>query len=348
FVGGAGIVMDIHTGEVLALTNYPEYSSQVMTDGSDKEEIARYANDERQLFLNRAVLGEYTPGSIVKPYIASAALSEGIVTPSTSFLSTGELRIPNPYSPGNDSIFRDWKAHGWVNIVQALSVSSNIYFYTVGGGFEDQEGLGIEKLAAYATRFGLGTKTGIEFGAEGNGVVPTPSWKREVFGEDDPWRLGNTYHTSIGQFGFLITPIQAIRYIASIANGGTLVSPHLIKDTKIRGTSIGIDDTYLAVVRKGMQASAETGVAVAVNVPGIKIAAKTGTAQLGVNNESMNSWVVGFWPADNPQFAFATILEKAPANTLRGAAPAMRSFFEWMVSEQPEYTRGDYPILIEE
>ncbi len=342
FVGGAGLIMDVTSGAIIAMTSYPEYSPQIMTDGSDTQKIGSYSVDEQQPFLNRAVLGEYTPGSIVKPYIAAAALAEGLVTPSTSILSTGEIRIPNPYSPGNDSIFRDWKVHGWVNVTQALAVSSNVYFYAVGGGYEDQEGLGIEKLAAYASRFGLGKKTGIELGAEGRGVVPTPAWKKEVFGEENPWRLGNTYHTAIGQFGFLITPIQALRYISAVANGGTLVTPRLMKESRVRGTSVGISDEYLSVVRAGMKKGVTEGIAASLNVSGIEIAAKTGTAQLGERNESMNSWVIGFWPADKPRFAFVTVLEKAPAGTLQGAAPAMRSFFEWLSSEQPEYARGEY------
>ena len=344
FVGASGIIMDVTNGEVLALTSYPEYSSQVMTDGIDTDTIAGYTQNGGQPFLNRAIVGEYTPGSIVKPYIAAAALDEGIVTPQTSFLSTGEIRIPNPYNPNQDSIFRDWKAHGWVNVIEALAVSSNVYFYTVGGGYQGQEGLGIEKLAAYATRFGLGQPTGIEFGTEAVGVVPTPTWKQEIFGEGDPWRIGNTYHTSIGQFGFLVTPIQAARYISAVANGGDLVTPHLVKETVIEKKPVGISDEHLAVVRSGMQQGAEAGTAAAVNVPGIRIAGKTGTAQLGLHNESMNSWVVGFWPADKPQFAFAAVLEKAPAGTLQGAAPAMRSFFEWLVETKPDYARGQYPV----
>ncbi|MBF05095.1 hypothetical protein CL644_00070 [bacterium] len=343
FIAASSVILDVKTGEVVAITSYPEYSSQVMTDGAPKEIIQSYTTGVGKPFLNRAITGEYTPGSIVKPYIAAAALSEGLVTANTSFLSTGEIRIPNPYSPDNDSIFRDWKAHGWVNVIEALAVSSNVYFYTVGGGYEGQEGLGIEKLAAYATRFGFGQPTGIDFGSEAIGVVPTPMWKEEVFGSNNPWRLGNTFHTSIGQFGFLVTPIQAVRYIAAIANGGELLVPHVTKNAAIIQRSVGIDDQYLEIVRAGMRKAVESGTSLAVNVPGIRIASKTGTAQLGVRNESMNSWVVGFWPSDNPRFAFATVLEKAPAGTLQGAAPAMRSFFEWLVSEQVEYTNGNYP-----
>lgn len=344
FVGGAGVIMDVHTGEVLAITSYPEYSSQVMTDGVDRNTIAGYAANKAQPFLNRAVRGEYTPGSIVKAYVASAALQEKIISPTKKILSTGEIRVPNPYDPQHDSVFRDWKAHGWVDMVQAIAVSSNVYFYTIGGGFGDQAGLGIEKLAAYAARFGLGTPTGIELSAEAKGVVPTPSWKRVVFGDDDPWLLGNTYHTAIGQFGFLVTPIQAVRYIGAVANGGALVSPHIVKDTHPKSQRVGVDAENLAIVRSGMKRGAEVGTAVAANVPGIRLAGKTGTAQLGAHNENMNSWVVGYWPAEDPQFAFAVVLERAPAHTLYGAAPAMRPFFEWLVATYPDsYVEGVYP-----
>lgn len=344
FVAGLGIVMDVHTGELLALTNYPEYTAQAMTDGTDTEAIAAYAADERQPFLNRALLGEYSPGSIVKPYVVAAALNEGLIAPEKEIHSTGEIRIPNPYVPGAFTVFRDWRTHGWVDAREALAVSSNIYFYAISGGFEAQRGLGIGALSEYARRFGLGAPTGISFDAEASGVVPTPEWKARVFGEDDPWSLGNTYHTAIGQFGFLTTPIQAVRYIAAVANGGWLVTPRVYAGGEPHRTRVGVLDAHLAVVREGMQRAAETGTAVAVNVPGMRIAAKTGTAEVGVNNEHMHSWVVGFWPADEPQFAFAALLERAPAETLRGAAPAMRAFFEYLVREQPEYARGEYPV----
>ena len=343
FIAGSGVILDVGTGEVLALTSYPEYDQSIMTDGINRDAIAQYVNDVRDPFLNRAVLGEYTPGSIVKPYIAAAALATGIINPSKAILSTGEIRIPNPYYPGQDSVFRDWKVHGWTDMREALAVSSNAYFYSIGGGFEQQEGLGIARLASFAHRFGLGEPTHIDLVSEGVGLVPTPEWKESVFGSDDPWRLGNTYHTAIGQFGFLVTPLQAARYIAAIANGGVLVTPHVQKDYETPHHSVGIADTHLRVVREGMLKAVSEGTASAVNVSGMQIAAKTGTAELGRNNELMNSWVVGFWPAEDPQFAFAAVLERAPAETLVGAAPALRSFFEWLVREYPEYAAGAYP-----
>ena len=343
FVGGAGVIMDVHTGEVVALTSYPEYSSQILTDGSDTNVITGYSTDSGEPFLNRALDGQYTPGSIIKPFVAAAALAENIISPTKAILSTGEIRIPNPYFPGQYSVFRDWKAHGWITLRDALAVSSNVYFYAVGGGFADQKGLGIVTLAKYAHQFGFGEPTGIQLENESVGVVPTPEWKEQVFGADDPWRIGNTYHTAIGQFGFLVTPIQAARYTASIANGGKLLTPTLEKGSPVKAVSVGVRSEDLAVVRSGMRQAAESGTAIAVNVPGIQLAGKTGTAQLGTRNQFMNSWVIGYWPAEDPQFAYAAVLEKAPANTLQGAAPALRSFFEYVVAHQPEYARGEYP-----
>ena len=216
----------------------------------------------------------------------------------------------------------------------------------MGGGFENQEGLGIERITKWAKEFGFGRKTGVNLNGERVGVIPTPEWKKETFGESKEWNLGNTYHSSIGQYGWLVTPIQAVRYIASIANGGILRIPQLQKDSKAREYHVPVDDIYMKVVREGMRRGARAGTAQALNIQGITLSAKTGTAQLGRHNEFMNSWVVGFWPYENPRFAFAVVLEKAPAETLVGAAPAMRQFFEWMVDEQKEYARGEYPKIV--
>ena len=172
-------------------------------------------------------------------------------------------------------------------------------------------------------------------------MIPSPSWKAEVFGPDDPWRIGNTYHTAIGQYGFQITPIQAVAFIAAVANGGNLLVPQLVASSTPEYTNVGIPDAYLEVVREGMRlavTSNRTDATVKfLNIPGIKIAAKTGTAQIGTHNQWINSWSVGFWPSDDPRYAYATVLEKAPAGTLSGAAPGMLPFFEWLILNKPEY-----------
>ncbi len=340
FKGGASVIMDVRTGEILATASFPEYDHTAFTEGNTGV-IREAFNDPRTPMLNRAVSGAYTPGSIVKPIFASAALNEGVISPDKQILSTGAITIPNPYDKDNPSVFRDWAVHGLVDMRMALAVSSDEYFYTVGGGYGGQEGLGINRLDEYARRFGLGTTTGVALIGEVSGVIPTPAWKEEVFGADDPWRIGNTYHTAIGQYGFQLTPLQAVRYTSAIANGGKLLKPQILASSTPEYTSVGVPDSYLEVVREGMRlavTSTRTDATVKFfNIGGIHLAAKTGTAQTGVNNESMNSWSIGFWPIEHPRYAYATVLEKAPAGTLSGAAPGMLPLLQWLIANQPEY-----------
>ncbi|MEK7509880.1 MAG: penicillin-binding transpeptidase domain-containing protein [Patescibacteria group bacterium] len=334
FQGGAAAIMDVRTGELLALTSFPEYDNQAFSEGDAETVVAANTNPLTPL-LNRAVAGLYAPGSIVKPLLAAAALNEDLIDPEKEILSTGSISIPNPYDPSKPSIFKDWKAHGWVDVRRALAVSSDVYFYTIGGGFEDQRGLGIEKIDEYARRFGLSVPTGIVLGGESVGTIPTPEWKREVF--DDEWRLGDTYNTAIGQYGFQVTPLQVVRYAAALASGQLLV-PQLVAGARFVAAPLGISEGDLQVVREGMRAAVDGGgTAAALYMPGISIAGKTGTAQVGKRNEYMNSWVIGFWPSDAPRYAFAVVLEKAPAGTLSGASPAMQPFFSWLVANKPEY-----------
>ncbi len=342
FKGGAAVIMDVRTGELLALTSFPEYDNQAFTDG-DKDIVRTASQSARAPMLNRAVGGLYTPGSIVKPVFAIAALQEGIISPDKGILSTGKIVIPNPYNPDQPSIYRDWTVHGWVDMRTAIAVSSDEYFYTIGGGFGGQKGLGIAKIDQYARLFGMSEKTGIDLKGEVEGIIPTPEWKEKVFGANDPWRLGNTYHTSIGQFGFQITPLQAVRFTAAIANGGKLLKPQLIASSTPEYRQLDIAQSYFKVAREGMRMAVVSdrpdATVKALNIAGIQISAKTGTAQLGSHNEYMNSWSVGFWPADDPKYAYAVVLEKAPAHTASGAAPGLQPFFYWLMEHHPEYVR---------
>ena len=336
FVGGAGVMMDVETGEIVALVSYPEYDPQVLTDGSQKEHIASYVADSRKPFLNRIVAGLYTPGSIVKPFVALGALTEGIISPEKEILSTGALRVPNPYRPGEYSVFRDWKAHGYVDMRHALAVSSDVYFYEVGGGFENQKGLGIEKLNYYNRLFGFGEKTGIAFEGEQAGNIPTPAWKEEHF-NGDPWRVGDTYNTAIGQYGFQVTPIQVVRAIAAVGNGGTLVTPSLEKGVVLPHTTLSLVPEHLHVVQEGMRMSVQEGTAAGLSNTHVAIAAKTGTAELGARKQFVNSWTTGFFPYENPRYAFAVIMERGPVSNLVGATSVMRQFIDWMIAHTPEY-----------
>ncbi|HRH24047.1 MAG TPA: penicillin-binding transpeptidase domain-containing protein, partial [Candidatus Paceibacterota bacterium] len=162
FKGGSGILMDVETGEILALVSYPEYDPNVLSSGKDHGTIVSYNNDSREPYLDRAVSGLYTPGSIVKPMIAAGAFNDGIISAEKAIVSTGSISLPNPYDPSKPSIFKDWKAHGATDMRHAIAVSSDVYFYTVGGGFGDQKGLGIDRLNYWYKAFGFLSETGIE------------------------------------------------------------------------------------------------------------------------------------------------------------------------------------------
>ncbi len=340
FVGGAAIMMDIMTGELIALTNFPEYDSQILSDGEDSSAIAGFQTSTANPFLNRAVSGLYTPGSIVKPFVALAALTEKVIDPQKSILSTGSISIPNPYNPNLATVFTDWKAHGWVDMRKALAVSSNVYFYEVGGGFEDQKGLGINKIEKYYRMFGIGERTGVDIAGDAEGIIPTPSWKERVF-DGDPWRIGNTYQTAIGQYGLQVTPLQMTRAIGAIANNGGLVTPHVVKRDEVDMNAIeGISASDFKIVQEGMRQAVTDGTAKGLHVPYVEIAAKTGTAELGTTRARVNSWIVGFFPYENPQYAFTVVMEKGPRSNTIGGLYVMRQLFDWMNINTPEYLKN--------
>lgn len=337
FRSGAGAIMDVETGELLALTSYPSYDPEVMADGDDIELIESYNNDERLPFLNKVVGGAYTPGSIVKPFVAYAALEEQIISPSKVIVSTGEIVVPNPYNPSNPSIFRDWRAHGKMTMEEAIAFSSNVYFYTIGGGYGDQPGIGITKMAENYRRFGIGSTTGITLAQEQAGIVPDPQWKAEVFNDD--WRLGDTYFTSIGQFGFLTTPIQMLRAYAALANGGTLLTPHVQKGQPTEAIDLNLNEDYLNIIHAGMRKTVNYpgGTARSLERKDVAIAAKSGTAEVGAGNAYVNSWAAGFWPYEKPKYAFIMMMDRAPRSNALGATRIMGDVVEWMSVNRPEY-----------
>ncbi len=280
--GGAGAVMDIETGELLAITSFPEYDQTVLSDADDTAKVRGFLTSADRPFLMRMTEGLYTPGSIVKPFLALGALQEGIITPEKTIFSSGELRIPNPYQPGKFTIFRDNDAHGAVDMRHALAVSSNIYFYQIGGGFTGQEGLGIERMNKYLSLFGIGEKTGIDISGELGGTIPSIEWKARRF-PGDPWRIGDTYNTSIGQYGFQVTPIQMLRAVGAVASRGTLVTPTILKQEDERRRAqprLPIEDAYYSVVHDGMRMVVTEGTAQSLQHQLLPVAAKTGTAQI--------------------------------------------------------------------
>ena len=268
--------------------------------------------------------------------------------PKKQIYSAGYIEMPNPYFPDQPSRFLDWRAHGWVDLYSALARSSNVYFYSVGGGYGDIKGLGIEKLREYWKEFGLGSKTGIDIDAESDGFLPSSEEKEKRTG--DIWRIGDTYNVSIGQGDLLLTPIQLINHIASLANGGKFYKPYLVQTIKNKNgeavkenqpeifKNFSYFDEYIKEVQKGMEdaVSKSYGTAHLVAELPVKVAAKTGSAQVA-NNTKTNAFFVGYLPAEalakvgaplDKQIAILVLIENAREGSLN-AVPVGKDVLEW-------------------
>ena len=339
FTGGAGVIMDAQNGEIITSTSFPEYNSEILSLGEDATKINGYLTDKRKPFLDRTVSGLYTPGSIVKPFFGLGALAEGVIDQYKKILSTGSISIPNPYFPDQKTVFKDWRANGWTDMAEALAVSSDVYFYEIGGGYENQKGLGILNIGKYAKLFGFGDKTGVDLPNETEGIIPSPEWKAANF-NGDAWRIGDTYHTAIGQYGFQVTPIEMARAVSAIANNGKLLTPHFILgdiEKENQFSMINLPKEYFDVIHQGMRQAVTSGTATSLNVPYVQVAVKTGTAQLGGPKNKVNSWVIGFLPYENPKYAFAITMESGPTTNSVSASTVMRELLDWMSINTPEY-----------
>lgn len=339
-----GIVMAPQTGEVLSMVSIPSYNNNKLT-------ADLFSNPLNPTF-NRAISGLYSPGSTIKPLDGVAALSENIISPLKTIYSPGYLDVPNPYDPAHPSRFLDWRPQGWVNLYSAIARSSNVYFYEVGGGFEDQQGLGIERLKEYWKKFQLDKKTGIDLLGEKSGFFPDPDWKEKTIGSI--WRLGDTYHVAIGQGDLTITPIELVRYMASIATHGKLPTPFVVQsvtdhngntvmDNSPKLTTINIKDSRAFYeVEKGMLegVTKSYGTSYSLNDLPMVIAAKTGSAQIQ-NNTKTNAFFIGYnIPAKDvqgitvdgktvpQQIMVLVLIENAKEGSLN-AVPVGKEIFQW-------------------
>ena len=346
FDAGAGVMMNIHTGEIIAITSYPEYDLNILSQGQNSAVIERYATDPRSVYLDRALAGLYPPGSTIKPYLAIAALNEGLITTSSTVDSTGSVSIPNPYDPKKFQIFHDWQPHGngITNVYSAIANSVNTFFYAIGGGYKNQQGLGISRIDEYVAKFDIGQKTGVDIYGEIPGNIPSPAWKLKTFPKDGTWRLGDTYNSAIGQFGFQVTVLEMVHAVAAMANNGLLVQPFVTLVPKAKTAPpvqiTGIDPKWYQVIHDAMRQTVTNGTGVADNVPYVQAAMKTGTAQAGKNNSLMDSWATGFFPYQNPEYAFAIVMENAKSTNETGATYAIRDVFDWMEANEPQYFKA--------
>lgn len=328
---GVGMAIDPRNGEILALISLPTFDTNLFVksgDAAEKEKKSEVLVSNNKPMFNRAVSGAYNPGSTIKPLVAVAALSEKVVNPQKNIYSKGYIEIPNPYFPDKPSRFLDWKPQGWVDVHSALARSSNVYFYVVGGGFEDVTGLGIERLIKWWKIFGLGLKTGIDLPGESDGFLPNPAEKEKRTGTI--WRIGDTYNVTIGQGDLLVTPVQLTNYIATIANGGKMYKPHLnIEEEPTLLSDLSGFQAEIKEAQIGMRDAVQKsyGTANLLNALPFKSAAKTGTAQIQ-NNAKANAFTVAYAPFDNPEIAILVLIEDAREGSLN-SVPIARDVLEW-------------------
>lgn len=325
---GVGIGIDPRNGEVLALMSFPSYDNNLFTLRARSEEREAILDNPAKPLFNRAIAGLYTPGSTIKPLHGVAALVEGVIDPTRTIFSPGYLDVPNPYDPERPTRYLDWRYQGNVDLSSAIAQSSNVYFYIVGGGTGNIQGLGITRLQEWWHKFLLGKKTGIDLPAEAEGFLPSPEWKEKKFRL--PWLLGDTYNVSIGQGDLLVTPLQLVNYIAAIANGGTFYKPRVNLDTPLETLA---DLTSLASsireVQKGMREAVSSPLGTAhllADLP-FSVGAKTGSAEI-LGGAQENAFFVGYAPFDNPRIAVLVLIEDSREGSLN-AVPIAKDVLEW-------------------
>ena len=310
--GGAAVVIEVGTGEVLAMASYPTYDLE--TFNQDYEELVK---DERLPMFNRATQGVYAPGSTFKLCTSVAALEEGIITPSTIIEDKGIYTYYTDPQPMCWIWRQAHTTHGRINVSQAIVDSCNYFYYEVG------RLTGIKKLDEYATAFGLGQSTGIEIG-DVSGVLASPEWAEA---HDREWTDGQTITAAIGQSYNLFTPLQLANYVATLVSGGEHYEAHLLKNVKSYDNSriidvynkgplndLNISDSTMAAVTKGMHDLTYDSLRSAFSRCVVEAGAKTGSAQVGT--DIANGTFVAYAPYDDPEIAIAIVVEKGGSGSL--------------------------------
>ena len=355
---GVVIVSSPH-GEVLAMVSSPSFDPNLFTMGDTyKASSSAYqsiesilADNENQPLMDRAISGVYPPGSTFKLITAAVGLEKKIIDSRYTVEDTGVIKV-GEFSFGNWYFLEQGKKDGMVNVVKAISRSNDIFFYKLA------EKISVDTLSQMASQFGVGKKMEIDLPSESRGLLPTKSWKTRVIKE--PWYLGDTYHYGIGQGYLLTTPLQVNSWTATIANGGFVYKPHLLKSEGTgEGTKILTENT-VALIRQGMIDSCKpggvawplfefriqnselridgknylavknaTGAAVRNDLREVSIACKTGTAQHGGEETLPHAWITRFAPAYNPQIVVTVLIESAGQGSNEAGPVAKKVLEEW-------------------
>ena len=357
--GGAIVAMDPNTGAILALATNPTYKPGVWVGRPDAQELAplldpETAKDANYPGLNRVTDVTYPAGSVFKPVTALAAMKENIVSPYDPLQCTSEYVVRG--ETGEGQVFKNWDPY--VNepmtMSQALAASCDTYFYQLGYTFYGLPENRGHPLQDWARKFGIGELTGIDIGPESPGLLPTPEWRQETFEDeiDRIWKPGDSIQLAIGQKDLLVTPLQMTRFYAMVANGGKVVTPHVVADVEEPGDnrsapkvlrrftpavpqSSGLDPATLAVVRDGLYQATHAANGTATSVFGsypVSIAGKTGTAEKvvhlpGYDGLMDQSWWCGYAPSENPTISVCALIENG-GHGGTAAAPAALKVFE--------------------
>ena len=323
------VAIDPRSGAVRALVSLPSFDNNLFAGGISGENYRALLNDSSEPLFNRVVAGAYPPGSTIKPVLAAAALTEGVVDERTEIESKGGINVGRFF-------FGDWKVHGFTDIRRAIAVSSDVFFYSIGGGYGGIEGLGMNRMKKYEELFGYGQKTGIDTGGEVAGLLPDANWKKEKIGER--WYIGDDYNSSIGQGYVTATPLQVLNSIVAIANGGTLYEPRIVSQIRSYDGKVTpvptkvirekfVDSNIIRIVREGMRETVTEGTAQALADLPIEVAGKTGTAQFG-NESKTHGWFVSFAPYETPELALVVLVE-GQGEEGYNAVPVTKDVYSW-------------------
>lgn len=341
---GVTIAMNPQNGAILGMVSLPTYDNNDFAESINEKYLA-LQRDKRKPLINYAIGGRYPPGSTFKLVTSVAALSEGVIDENTTVMDAGPILLPNMFFPNDLSQaqrFVSWNHklginHGPLNVVQALALSNDIFFYWVGGGYTPAKfrGLGQKALSSWSEQFSYGAPTGIDLIGEIGAFVPTGQWKRQLYAES--WTTGDSYNMAIGQGYMLATPLQVLVSTATVANGGTVYQPQVVyqlTDTVGRlqreftphvVRQLAAPEGAIDLVRQGMWAAvnADFGTATTSRIEGITVAGKTGTAEFCdkehynpekedcLNEEDLrpsHAWYVAFAPYENPEIAVVTFV----------------------------------------
>ena len=338
FEKAAGIAIDPNTGGILALVSLPDFDNNLFNKDSEIEKLEDLLSGKEGSLFNRAIGGNYAPGSIIKPLLATAILEKELISPEQNIYDGGVLEVPHRYDPEITYSFTG-KAHGYVNLREAIAVSSNIYFYTLGGGYQNQEGLGPTRIKHYLELFGCGAPVKIDLFGEVSGLVPDPEWKERV--KNEKWWDGDTYNYSIGQGNILVTPLQVANAFVAIANNGTLFEPRIVQKVinsegdlvrEIQSKVIRknfVDEENLKIVKEGMRLGVVSpeGTGYLLNTLPVEVASKTGTAETPRNNY-YHKWVVVMAPYENPEIVLLIMMENVKGAET-AVLPVAKNTLEW-------------------